>query len=160
MKITKFLSLLLGVFMLSSCSVTLLTPSVTINEPITGYKFFYVANTTEKTSTSGYVYDGSGSSTTRSINPSDIISGELMKRGFTKVPQITEENAERTFIVNYGETGKRDVGLFWTTTEVTLQFISAKDQSMICSSTAEGFGETEADDVRMAIERSIEAVLD
>jgi hypothetical protein len=54
--------------------------------------------------------------------------------------------------VNYGESGKRDRGLGYTI-EVTIQFISAKTHTQICSCTAEGQGETEADDIRQAITR-------
>lgn len=43
-----------------------------------------------------------------------------------------------------------------TSIEVTIQFISAATQKPICSSTAEGQGETEADDVRKAIQRAFE----
>ena len=39
---------------------------------------------------------------------------------------------------------------------MTIQFISAAKQLPICSCTAEGQGETEADDIRMAIQRALE----
>ena len=41
------------------------------------------------------------------------------------------------------------------TIEVTIQFSSAKTNEMICSCTAEGQGETEADDIRQAIRRAL-----
>ena len=62
--------------------------------------------------------------------------------------------ADKTLIVSYGETDRRYRGLGYTI-EVTLQFVSAKSHEMVCSCTAEGQGETEADDIRMAIQRAI-----
>ena len=42
--------------------------------------------------------------------------------------------------------------------EITLQFVSALDHSLICVTTAEGQGSTEADDIRIAINRALEAL--
>ena len=60
--------------------------------------------------------------------------------------------------MNYGESGKRNRGLGYTI-EVTIQFISAKTHAPICSCTAEGQGETEADDIREAITRCLSGLL-
>ena len=60
-------------------------------------------------------------------------------------------------IVNYGESGGRNRGLGYTI-EVTLQFISAETNEMVCSCTAEGQGSTEADDIRQAIKRALGAL--
>lgn len=160
MKASRILTIIMSLFLLSSCGVKLLAPSVTITKPLYGYKYFYVTATEEKTSTSGYVYDGIGSSKTRSVNPADIISGSLISKGFTKVPELKSENLDRTFIVNFGETGRRDVGLFASTIEVTLQFVAADSHDVLCISKAEGCGETEADDVRMAIQRALDAIFE
>ena len=56
-----------------------------------------------------------------------------------------------------GESGRRNRGLGYTI-EVTIQFISAKTKQMICSCTAEGQGETEADDIRQAIRRALDGL--
>ena len=58
-------------------------------------------------------------------------------------------------IVNFGESGRRNVNLGYST-EVTIQFISADTQRPICTCTAEGQGSTEADDVRKAIQRALD----
>jgi hypothetical protein len=60
-------------------------------------------------------------------------------------------------VVNYGETGRRKASLFAYTIEVTLQFIAADTHNVLCVSTAEGCGGTESDDVRIAINRALEA---
>ena len=61
-------------------------------------------------------------------------------------------------IINYGESGRRNRGLGYTI-EVTIQFVSAKSNELICSCTAEGQGETETDDIRQAITRCISGLL-
>jgi hypothetical protein len=60
--------------------------------------------------------------------------------------------------VNYGESGKRYRRLGYTI-EVTIQFVSAKNNNIVCSCTAEGQGETEADDIRQAISRCLQGLL-
>lgn len=127
------------------------------NDDIFNYRYFYVSPTGDYTSSSGVygnqygVYGG----TTKSTNPSSIISGMLFKNGFIQVNEVNPDNAKETMIVNFGETGRRNVNLGYSI-EVTIQFISAATQRPICSCTAEGQGETEADDVRKAIQRALE----
>ena len=98
-----------------------------------------------------------GSSTTKSVNPSDIIAGILIQNGFIIVSEIKSELAKETVIVNYGESGRRN-RRFGYTIEVTIQFISADTNQMICSCTAEGQGSTEADDIRQAIKRALDGL--
>lgn len=127
------------------------------DDSIFNYKYFYVSPTGDYTSSSGVygnqygVYGG----TTKSTNPASIISGILFKNGFIQVNEVNPTNANETMIVNFGETGRRNVNLGYSI-EVTIQFISASTQRPICSCTAEGQGETEADDVRRAIQRALD----
>ena len=158
MKALKLATIMLCCMLCCSCGVTLLAPSVTTQSTLNGYKYFYITPTEEKTSTTGYVYNGIGGSTTHSVNPADIITGCLVKKGYTRVPELKHENLDKTFVINYGETGRRKASLFAYTIEVTLQFISADTHEVLCVSTAEGCGETEADDVRIAISRSLDAI--
>ena len=129
--------------------------------PIETFKYAYISPTKELTSSSGGTYGGQygiyGSSTTKSVNPSDVIAGVLIKEGFIILPELKSELSNETLIVNYGESGRRNRGLGYTI-EVTIQFISAESKQMICSCTAEGQGETEADDIRQAIRRALEGV--
>mgnify|MGYP003295833302 CR=1 FL=1 len=110
------------------------------------------------TSSAGGTYGGQygiyGASTTKSVNPSDVIAGILIKEGYIILPELKSNLSDETLIVNYGESGTRNRGLGYTI-EVTIQFISAKTSEMICSCTAEGQGETEADDIRQAITRAL-----
>lgn len=158
MKRIGILFLLLYSMLFSSCGVTLLAPKVQQNSSLIGYKYFYVTPTEERSSVIGSVYNGVGSSTTHSVNPADIITGYLVKRGYVRVPELRDVNRERTFIINYGETGRRQASIFAYTIEVTLQFISADTHDVLAVSTAEGCGTTEADDIRIAINRSLDAI--
>ncbi len=81
----------------------------------------------------------------------------MIKKGFTQIPNISPEIAAKTLIINYGESGRRNVGLGYTI-EVTIQFLSAKTHEIVCISTAEGLGSTEADDIRIAINRALDKV--
>ncbi|KDS29372.1 hypothetical protein M097_1388 [Phocaeicola vulgatus str. 3775 SL(B) 10 (iv)] len=86
-----------------------------------------------------------------------MIAGILIKQGYIILPELKSELANETLIVNYGESGRRNRGLGYTI-EVTIQFSSAKTNEMICSCTAEGQGETEADDIRQAIRRALSSL--
>lgn len=161
MKQLRFIIAMCCLLLLSSCAATLLPVSVTRNSTLDGYKYVYITPTSGITSTTGGVYGGSygvyGSTQTKSIYPSDIIAGIMIKKGFTQVPNITPEIATQTLIINYGESGRRNVGLGYTI-EITLQFLSAKTHEIVCVSTAEGQGSTEADDIRIAINRALDEV--
>lgn len=151
--------ILLGALSLILLGCASMRPPVvnTYNDSVFNYKYFYVSPTGDYTSSAGVygnqfgVYGG----TTKSANPATIISGILFKNGFIQVNEVNPNNANETMIVNFGETGRRNVNLGYSI-EVTIQFISASTQRPICSCTAEGQGETEADDVRKAIQRALE----
>ena len=70
------------------------------------------------------------------------------------MPELKPGLTNETLIVNYGESGRRNVLLGYTT-EVTIQFISAKSYAPICSCTAEGMGATETDDIKKPINRCL-----
>ena len=158
--IKKVCFVVCSILMLGSCT-PLRLPVIVKNAPIETYKYAYISPTKELTSSSGGTYGGQygiyGSSTTKSVNPSDVISGVLIKEGFIILPELKSELSNETLIVNYGESGRRNRGLGYTI-EVTIQFISAKTKQMICSCTAEGQGETEADDIRQAIRRALDGL--
>ena len=158
--IKKVCFVVCSILMLGSCT-PLRLPVIVKNAPIETYKYAYISPTKELTSSSGGTYGGQygiyGSSTTKSVNPSDVIAGELIKEGFIILPELKSELSNETLIDNYGESGRRNRGLGYTI-EVTIQFISAETKQMICSCTAEGQGETEADDIRQAIRRALEGL--
>ncbi len=158
--IKKLLFILLGIFLFVGCA-PLRMPVIVKHAPIENYKYAYITPTKELTSSTGGTYGGQygiyGSTTTKSVNPSDVISGILIKEGFVILPELKSDLSHSTLIVNYGESGRRNRGLGYTI-EVTIQFISAKTNEMVCSCTAEGQGETEADDIRQAIRRALSSL--
>ncbi len=161
-KSTLAIATLLIALVISSCS-PLLTPSITKNKSIEGYKYVYITPTVEKTSVIGssvpLATGGSiGVEESRSINPADLICGHFLKRGYTRLPELKPEFAKETIVVNYGETNRRHTGWGSYTIEITIQLLSADSSEVICVGTAEGRGETEADDVRIAINRCLDTI--
>lgn len=160
MKAIKYLAIVLSIFAVGCAPLKQVT--VVKNDKIENYKYIYISPTKSLTSSSGGVYGGNygmyGSSTSKSVNPSDVIAGILLKEGFSQLPELKPKLADETLIVNYGESGRRNRGLGYTI-EVTIQFLSAKTNTTVCSCTAEGQGETEADDIRQAITRCLKGLL-
>jgi hypothetical protein len=150
-------TIILSTYLFSCAS---LQPATSIkNDTIQNYKYLYISPTNSLTSSSGATINGLYYSSSKSVNPADVISGILSKEGFIKIPEQKPELTDQTIIVNYGESGKRKTGLGGYTIEVTIQFISAKSNNLVCSCTAEGQGETEADDIRQAITRCLNEIV-
>lgn len=124
------------------------------------YKYAVIGQTQTLTSASGSVYMGYGTgggfgySSSKSINPSDVISGILMKKGFVL---INTPNDKPTLLVQYGQGDKRSVlgGLGGYTLSVNIQMLDSQTHDLVFTCSAEGQGDTEADDVRQAIERCL-----
>lgn len=148
--------ILLGLLFASCSSVKPAT--ISKNDDIKKYKYFYISPTNSLTSSSGTTINGQYYSSTKSVNPSDIITGILTKEGFIKIPELNNELKDQTLIINYGESGRRGTGLGSYAIEVTIQFITANTHTSISSCTAEGRGETEADDIRKAIKSCLGAI--
>ena len=126
------------------------------------FKYVYITQTAEKTSVYGGAFSGIygiyGITTSESINPSDIIAGSFMKHGFIRVPEITEEQKTQTLIVTFGESGRKGYAFGSYSIEVTIQLLDATTYELICTATAEGMGNTETDDVRLATQKCLDAL--
>ena len=158
MKAIKILIILVASICLSGCT-SLKPPTVVKNGAIENYKYVFISPTNSLTSSSGVSIGGQYYSSGKTVNPSDVITGILSKEGFIRLPELKPELADQTLIVNYGESGTRNTGLGGYTIEVTIQFVGAKSNIQISSCTAEGQGETEADDIRKAITRCLASLL-
>jgi hypothetical protein len=157
MKATKLLGIFILSILISSCAP--LKPATVIKNSTTeNYKYIYISPTNSLTSSTGATYGGQYYSTSKSVNPADVITGILTKEGFIRLPELKSELIDETLIVNYGESGRRNRGLGYTI-EVTIQFVSGKSNELISSCSAEGQGATEADDIRQAINRCLSAIL-
>lgn len=158
MKKRLIIIVLLSIVM-SGC-VTLQPVTITRNDKddFSNYKYFYVNPAGTKTGSSGMVvgnkYGVYGGSETKSTDPCDVITGFLIRKGFVRVVSIDDSNKDKTFVINYGEVGRR-MGFFCDNIEIVLQFSSASTNEVICTVAGEGDGETEADVIRKAIERCL-----
>lgn len=154
-KIAKHLSLIIILLFFNSCTTLLPATSVKNGEP-RNYKYIYITPTNSLTSSYGSTnLNGQYYSSSKTINPSDEITGLLSKEGFIRLPELKNELANETLIVNFGKSGTRNTGMGGYTIEVTIQFISADKNALVCSCTAEGQGTTEADDIRIATTRCL-----
>ncbi|MBD5440762.1 MAG: DUF4136 domain-containing protein [Treponema sp.] len=145
---------------LTGC-VTLQPATVIKNDDMNNYQYLIINGTTSLTSGTGQTINGIYYSESKSVNPRDVISGYMAKKGFIILSETERMPLylDKTLIVNYGESGRRDV--FWGyTTEVTIQFISPETKQLVFSSTAEGIGSTEADDIKKAITRALDALFE
>ena len=157
MKTIKFLGILISSILIYSCA-PLKPATIVKNSSAENYKYIYISPTNSLTSSSGATYGGQYYSSSKSVNPTDVITGILTKEGFIRLPELKDELKDETLIVNYGESGRRNRSLGYTI-EVTIQLVSAKSNELISSCSAEGQGETEADDIRQAITRCLSAFL-
>lgn len=159
----KLTGLFLFVIALALGSCGVMRPATTdIKTPLANYKYFYVLETTGLTSSVGGVVgfssgDAYGTGYGKSVNPQDMVSGYLMKKGFVRLPELKPELLKETMVVSYGESGRRAAGLGYAI-EVTIQLTDAGTHALIATATAEGQGETEADDIRKAIIRAMDAL--
>ena len=146
-----------SILLLFGCA-SMRAPIVNQYEPLSNYKYIFITPTGQQTSSSGLLtgtqFGVWGGSSTKTVTPADVISGVLMKQGYIRLPQLDPNLLDETLIVNFGESGRRNVNLGYSI-EVTIQFLSAKTNKVVCVCTAEGQGETESDDIRKAIHRAL-----
>ena len=161
-----FIRIIAIIIVFQSCKIlkpALLPPTVKVNALITDYKYVLISNSSDKNSNTNILYKSgnniSNTSISQNANPKDIISGFLLKKGFVILPEIKETLLDKTLIVNYGESGKRMTGLGGYTLEATISFVSAKSFNVIASCSAEGQGSSESDDIRLAITRCLNAII-
>lgn len=162
MKSLRHILILLSISLaLASCGVPRYA-TISSKPDLSKYKYVYITPTSEKTSVTGGTYGNQygvyGSTSSKSITPSDVIAGYFMKQGFVRIPEINETQKSQTIVVNYGESGRKNYGLGAYSIEVTIQLLDASTYELICSSTAEGMGETETDDVRNATIKCLDAI--
>lgn len=160
----NYLLAAISVGLISGCATVLKEPVVKNSQSIDKYRYAVVSRTAGLSSSAGSVYGDRygifGSSTSKTLSPGAVIEGILLKKGLTTIDELRPEEAEKTLLVRYGESGRRDVagGMGGYTLEVTIVLISAKTSDLVYSCSAEGQGETEADDIRQAISRCLSAL--
>lgn len=148
-------------FILAACFTSCETQQYTVikNNNFDKYHYVYIIPTGSKSGSSGVygnqygVYGGG----TKSTNPQDVIAGYLMRKGFSLLPSIDPELKSSTLIVSYGETGRHAVFLGYSIS-VIIQLRDALTNELVCQSEAEGMGETEADDIYIAIMKALDSI--
>lgn len=160
MKLNKSTLFVFIVLFASSCA-TLKEPVINKNENLDQYNFVVLPTTESLKSEVSGVYGNQlgvyGGSTTKEVNPRNVIEGILLKRGLISTEEVEPGNESKTLLVKYGESGKRLIagGLGGYTLEVTIALVSAETNKIVYSCVAEGIGETEVDDIREAIQRCL-----
>ena len=161
---TDFCTFFLFLSVLASGCAILKEPEITKRREIHEYSFVVLPNAENLSSSSGGIFGNQygvyGSTTTKEINPRNIIEGILLKRGLISTETVTSENRDKTLVVKYGESGRRDVagGLGGYTLEVTIAIVTAETNEVVYSCVAEGQGATEVDDIREAIHRCLSGI--
>ena len=159
-KTIRFCLLLLCVSSMTGC-YTLQVPTVSNPGNLRDYQYAYIipasgVSASYEVSGNQYgVYGGKMITT----NPSEVIAGYLMKKGYTILPELTADLEEKTLVINYGHLGKRRLSLFSHSNIVILQFRNAQTHELVASSEAEGGnGANEANDILQAITRALDAL--
>ena len=149
---------LVSVGFLTGC-VTLRPATVHMNKDLRAYTHVYVSETQAIYSTSVSHRGDGPTSYSVSVNPRDVIAGAFAKRGFVVLPSLDERFRTKTLMVSYGESGRRNVALgLGYAIEITIQLVSAETGELVATTTAEGCGSTEADDIKQAITRALDAL--
>ena len=163
MKINYYTFFLFLSVVASGCAI-LKEPEITKRGEIHEYSFVVLPESENLASSSGGIFGNQygvyGSTASKEINPSNVIEGILLKRGLISTDTVPSENRDKTLIVKYGESGRRDVagGLGGYTLEVTIAIVAAETNEIIYSCVAEGQGSTEVDDIREAIHRCLSGI--
>lgn len=94
---------------------------------------------------------------THTTNPSELIAGYLMKKGYSALSYIVPDLAEQTLVVTYGETGASSILL--PKAGVIIQFKDAKTHQLVASSEADGISiENEAYAIKRAIYKALDQI--
>lgn len=134
----KLFFLLATVITVISCRA-LKAPQTTIAADLRAYPYAYIIPTSNTT-------------------PADLIAGNLMKRGYTILPSISPELAEKTLIVSYGYVGRRQLSEYSYASCIIIQMRDAKTHKMVATCEAEGCGGNDAEDILQAITTALDNI--
>ena len=157
--------LLIVLLTLSSCrTTTSFTPKVYVYHDLYQYPYAYIIPTNNVTSGTGGITTIAGGvyglSSTNSINPSSIISGYLMQKGFAILPSIDPELADHTMVVSFGdvESTSNMVDLV-AKNIVIIQIRDAASHNLIASADAMGESmENNAAALKIAIHKALDSM--
>ncbi len=144
----------------TGCSVPLSIPTVQKAPTFDKYRYAYITPTQAITSTptAGFTSFWGYNNIQNAVNPADIISGILIKRGYIIIPEIAPELKAETIIVNYAESGERTESYFEHAVEIIIQIISADNYQKVAYCKSSGSGTTSADAITVAITRGLDSL--
>ena len=160
-KVYSLMLCFVGTLLLSSC-LSLAPTTISRHASLDGYKYFYVTPTAERSSVTGGTYGSKGyvygSTKSNSVNPADLIAGYMMNRGYVRVPEVKQQNAAQTMIINYGDGNSREG--FWEerAVEVTIQILNGESNELICVCRADDKGNDEAKAITRAINKCLDEI--
>lgn len=159
-RILQIILCCVSIFIFSGC-ISLNPTAISRHGSLDGYRYFYVTPTAERNSVSGGTYGNQygvfGSTSSNSVSPSELIAGYLMNRGYVRVPEVKEQTAKQTMIINYGDGNSRE-GLDEFAIEVTIQIINAETNELVCICRADAKADTEAKAIRYATEKCLNEI--
>ena len=161
----KKLFFLIATALLATNMMAQLVPTVVIKGDPRQYKYVHVIPTSGTTSSTGVsttvhiwgpigITAGNANST---VNPSELLTGFLMKEGYTVVPSITPELADMTLIVSYGFLGTyltRKGGVPYS--RIILQMTDASTHEVVVSYETIGTGDDDAERISEALDYAID----
>lgn len=146
--------------LLAACSSVQLQPP-TYKQAIDSvgkYKYVVIPDAGITTSYAASISPNGGGAVGKEISPSGLIEGLLLKKGIVRIPASEPKFAPQLLIAKYGVSGKRELGRGAYTQEVTINLLDANSYAPIFTCSAEGFGQTEVDDIRDAIIRCLDGL--
>lgn len=155
----RFVVFLIALAMMGCNSQKL--PIVKVHENVRDYSYVYVAPTAAVTSDHGVNYStkyGAQGSAIRAVVPSDEIADNLVKRGYTILPSVTPELADKTLVVSYKHNGSRQMTLTSYASCITVQMLNARTNTLVASCETEGIGSDETAATQQAISNSLDEI--
>ena len=149
----KLFTFIVACLMAATGMAQIMKPKATIVGSFADYEYFYVVPTSSMTSSSAVVGGSYGvyGGATKTIVPSDVINGYLMQNDYNTTYMVSPELADKTLVVTYGNTGRRQLGLFSYASGIIIQMKNAKTQDLVATFVAEGCGEDETENIYKAI---------
>lgn len=132
------------------------TKPATINQTtnVGQYRFVVIEDTPSITGFAAKDGDAVG----KEVNPGTVMEGILLKKGLVRVSKDEIRDESQSLILRWGISGKRNqpahmalLGMGGYAQEVTITLLDARSLHPVFTCTAEGYGTTEADDIRGAI---------
>ncbi|MGH8544273.1 MAG: hypothetical protein ACREX3_11730 [Gammaproteobacteria bacterium] len=118
------------------------------------YRFIVIEDTPSITGFAAKDGDAVG----KEVNPATLMEGLLLKKGLVRVRKDEVRDESQLLILRWGISGKRNqpahmalLGMGGYAQEVTITLLDGRSLQPVFTCTAEGYGTTEADDIREAI---------